>query len=90
MYNLINQFYVSYSYNADNSFGSRISSDISSKLQTYAIEYIQDQFKFDTIKETYKVPSLISKLCQKYNLIDILWYIVPISFLSFVIYKIIN
>lgn len=94
MFKLIKEFYVSYQYHVNVNFKSEIGNTIISSMRMHAIDYIHDQYKIETIKHEYKSPSLISKLCQKYNLIDIiwnaLWYIVPIVFSILVINKLSN
>ena len=93
MFKKIDSFYVHYSYINCN-FKTEFSDIIVSALKVYAIKHIHEQYKIETIKLAYTTPSLISKLCQKYNLIDILLnaflYIVPILFSILVINKILN
>ena len=93
MFKKIDSFYVHYSYINCN-FKTEFNDTIVSALKEYTNKYIHEQYKIETIKHEYKSPSLISKLCQKYNLIDILWnafwYIVPIVFSILVINKLFN
>lgn len=93
MFKKIDSFYVHYSY-VNCNFKTEFSDIIVSALKKYTNKHIHEQYKIETIKHEYKSPSLISKLCQKYNLIDIflnaLWYIVPIVFSILVINKLFN
>jgi hypothetical protein len=93
MFKKIDSFYVHYSYINCN-FKTEFNDIIVSALKEYTNKYIHEQYKIETIKLAYTTPSLISKLCQKYNLIDIflntLWYIVPILFSILVVNKLFN
>ena len=93
MFKKIDSFYVHYSYINCN-FKTEFNDIIVSALKEYTIKHIHEQYKIETIKLAYTSPSLISKLCQKYNLINIflnaVFYIVPILFSILVINKILN